>query len=80
MADYRWGDNCKHCGRYKFMSDDHAEDCPKHRNAKQFRAILAVGGGFTFMPEVMAYKCKRGCGTLVWDIESHVQNVCKSKE
>lgn len=23
------------------------------------------------------YLCRRGCGTLVWDPEAHMQNVCR---
>lgn len=27
-----------------------------------------------------AWQCKRGCGTLVWDPATHIENVCRTWE
>lgn len=26
---------------------------------------------------ILAWKCRRGCGTVVWDVADHIKNVCK---
>jgi len=72
MADYDWGKSC--CGQIS----GHREDCEDHpiyasRNAaaRKWRPLglrLDFNTGY--------YECRRGCGTLVWDAEAHIKNVC----
>ncbi len=72
MADYDWGDSC--CGR--FMSQ-HEEWCLKHPDrAFILRKEALLDFGFVWIKKASAFECRRGCGCLVFDPETHMKNVC----
>lgn len=73
MADY--GQDC--CGRM----GGHEVSCKLHHNYANWKAeqdYLAKCrvDGFLWSEQAHAFKCRRGCGTLVWDMKAHKANVC----
>jgi hypothetical protein len=62
MADYDWFDR--------------TDDMERHFNAQRLRGMgfHPVWSTHGVAPEY--YQCRRGCGTLVWDPEAHMKNVC----
>ena len=76
MADYDWGKGC--CG----MTVGHADDCPEHPILKKVNARAAELRplGFIYDHKTKAFFCRRGCGTLVWNPEEHMENVCTKFE
>lgn len=68
MADYDWFDPCESCG----VRQGHDTSCRWHRHYKSFVQ------GFEWNPAAKAFRCLRGCGTLVWDKQAHMANVCRS--
>jgi hypothetical protein len=75
MADYDWS---KPCG-CEFMSphDRLCESNPQYKaNVAHDEHVAKMRAqGFAWHSEGL-YKCRRGCGTLVWDVPDHVKNVC----
>lgn len=75
MADYGY-DCCS--------GPPHEESCRYHHNYPKWKehqdslAKLRVQGFVEHTNGV--YKCRRGCGTLVWDVEAHIKNVCPTFE
>jgi hypothetical protein len=63
MADYDWG------------LRDTAAEMEAHHRQYELRAMgfqpIFDNGFLTY------YQCRRGCGTLVWDPETHMENVCR---
>lgn len=80
MADYSdaYRSSCNYCGSWY----GHSQECtsPQMTTARAIQA--AKENGFTpaesrsgyFMPE--KWKCNRGCGCVVWDMETHMKKVC----
>lgn len=56
--------------------DPHREAAKKYRH----QGLVAVFKESDFIgPQtlpILYYKCRRGCGGLVWDPEAHMKNVC----
>lgn len=78
MADYKdyYKSDCIFCGSHS----DHREDC-RSPYMDRLRATKAIeADGFTLVSEfahrVEMYKCLNGCGSMVWDMKSHRENVC----
>lgn len=68
MADYDWYERCDVClGR-----QGHEVWCRWHEHYKKFVR------GFEWHGKARAFMCMRGCGTLVWDIDAHMENVCRT--
>lgn len=70
MADYDWFDN--------------EEDTTKAEiTAAKWRplGLIAVHGPAHTMGGqalyIEHYRCRRGCGTLVWNPQEHIDNVCR---
>jgi len=72
MADYDWIKNCG-CpltgGHRPFCTSNPDYEINMIHAKNRSRGFLWTSAG--------AYQCKRGCGCLVWDIEAHIENVCK---
>lgn len=73
MADYDWTKDCG-CS----LMGPHKDFCEKNPNYKSnmLHAEKRVQG-YHWSNSASAYMCRRGCGTLVWDTETHSQNVCR---
>jgi len=73
MADYDWFDPAYYPPE---PPDPYKEEAKKYRPL----GLEAVFEKSDFIgPQVLPikyYKCRRGCGTLVWDPEEHIKNVC----
>lgn len=65
MADYNWFDEKK---------DAYLEDWNKDQQLRAQGFVRAYG--LTTEGVTKYYLCRRGCGTVVWDIEAHMKNVC----
>ena len=79
MADYR--NSC--CGGFP----GHAESCslsPDHDRYLRIRAHEIAKAEKIELRRIMGflliegdlYACQRGCGCVVWDINTHIENVC----
>lgn len=64
MADYDWFD--------RTPSKDEL-DATKYRPLGFDRLIIPTTSGTV---ACQVYRCRRGCGTLVWNPEEHMKNVC----
>ena len=74
MADYSY--SC--CG-----GPPHKQSCKFHHNYAVWKAHQEVlaryrSQGFVSFGNDGLYKCRRGCGTVVWDVDTHIKNVCPS--
>lgn len=60
----------------------HKESCRFHhkydtwRAEQDYLAKMRAQGFVPLEPNKVAFRCRRGCGTLVWDIDMHIKNVC----
>jgi len=72
MADYDWFD---HTEREPHPAEIEAA---KWR-VQGFDAKFSYGS-FYNVTGVEYYRCRRGCGTLVWNPEDHMKNVCTKFE
>ena len=83
MADYDWGPDCG-CG---FMQP-HDRLCASNRNYELNKKIDAEIArertrGFVYLGDMkgnrtqMIWGCRRGCGCVVWDTDTHIENVCR---
>lgn len=72
MADYDWFPE-RHEERRQRVHED------RLNRANGFHPVY-VRRGDTFSEDLAYYQCRRGCGTLVWDIETHIKNVCPKFE
>ena len=62
MADYSW-----------FDKSPSADDLAASKYRPQGYEPVWDRGSYA---KILYYKCRRGCGTLVWNPEEHSQNVC----
>ena len=69
MSEDEWRlDDCPDCGQRL----GHDSSC------QLYEASLYTARVRGFVPNDSAtWICRRGCGTVVWDIEAHIKNVCK---
>lgn len=75
MADYDWFSVSCCTGSTISGHDITCENNPNHsmyRYAKQHNMTLFWVDG-----RPVAYKCNRGCGCIIWDIDAHIENVCR---
>jgi len=72
MADYdHWDQPC--CGGFP----GHKEHCHNHPHYSAYKNRADKRAqGYVWSLEQQAYRCRRGCGTLVWDTDAHSKNVC----
>lgn len=57
------------------------EDNPHYEANKAEDELLAKMRVLGFVPkQSKLFQCRRGCGTLVWDVEAHIKNVCTTWE
>ena len=68
MADYDWFPE-RHEARMKQQAEDNAN------RARGFHPVYMTLGS-ALNSTLVYYQCRRGCGTLVHDIEAHIKNVC----
>jgi hypothetical protein len=75
MADYdHWDRAC--CGT--FMGP-HKDWCKNHPDVTLHQLARSVGG-FTYDNQLKLFRCRRGCGCVVWDIAAHADVVCRKWE
>ena len=68
MADYDWFPERHEAERQRVRTD----------NENKARGLFPVYN--RDVTAIQYYRCLRGCGTLVWDIETHIKNVCPTFE
>lgn len=80
MADYdNWNQPC--CGGFP----GHEKHCPNHPNytswkARQDNIAEKKVQGYVYLGTQgrdILWGCRRGCGVVVWDTDTHSQNVCR---
>lgn len=81
MADYSDAYRRKCCPSSVLGS--HEKLCPNNPNYlyEKFGAennMMPVYADNSGWKQLIGYKCNRGCGTIVWDPEAHIKNVCRS--
>lgn len=66
MADYDWFDNQER-NLYKAEAAEYEKI--------GFRVVFRYDGLFN-IKGIKYFRCLRGCGTIVWNPEEHMKNVC----
>jgi hypothetical protein len=82
MADYS-GAYEGNCPMRCSILSGHSRKCPSHPDYDRvkwadengFRPVFTVSDTGRDL-QIMHYACERGCGTLVWDPQAHIKNVC----
>lgn len=69
MADYDWFPERREAERKQRIEDG-------KKRAMGFHPVY-MREGSALHEKLVHYQCRRGCGTLVWDINDHMKNVCR---
>lgn len=82
MADYS---RYMACG-CSYYSTHHNLNCKEHPDYEKrklaensgMRPVWKNSGDIMSEMRIVYFECQRGCGCLVWNISSHIKNVCVS--
>jgi hypothetical protein len=90
MADYDWKQDCgcplmgphaKFCKRNPHYKANLQDAAIKENIEREIATWRAQGFIYLGMAEgtrnQMLWGCRRGCGCVIWDIPTHIKNVCR---